>query len=409
MAFSNNHRSTLALIVLATMSCCLAPAGAQLNALQRQLGSYLPPVADDVQCQAEIRTTTIQQFRTTTLVQPFTVAQTRTMRAQALATATMAVTTTMERVERRQMQVPVTRTYQATAIATRTRVQQVPFQPPPVTSVFTSTAVSVQTSVNQQFVTRTQTSVRPVFITRTQFNTQFTTRFDTRTQLQTRHITMRNVERFATSTQRVVRTQQVQQPAFTSHVQTQVVQSSQAVQFITPRPFTRTQNVQSTVISTAVQQVFNTQTAVATREVTRTQFVQVTRTQVQTITSTRVMQQVVVRTRFVDRVVTSTQVVPQFITSTSIFNQINNQFVTETRRTTIVQTQTVQGLPNIQMQIVTSFSNLVQTITNHQQANPVTIMQTVTRPCQQQQQQQQQVVQTQSGYNYNAPSIPFNF
>ena len=386
------------------MCCWVAPALADVSALQRQIQGYLPP-ADDTICQAVIRTTTVQRFDTTTLVQPFTVGQTKTMRAQALATATMAVTTTMERVEQRQMQVPVTRSYEVTATLTRTQVQQVPFQPPPVTSIFTSTAFSIQTSVNQQFVTRTQTSVHPVFVTQTQFNTQFETRFQTQTQQQSVQVTQRNEERFVTSTQEAVRTQNIPQPAFTSQVQTQIVQTSQAIQFVTARPFTRTQNVQSTVISTAFQQVVRTEQAVATQQVVRTQVVQVTQTQVQTITSTQVMQQVVVRTSFVERVVTSTQIVPQFITSTSIFNQLNNQILTETRRTTLVQTQTVQGLANIQTQVITSFVNRVQTVANNVQGDAATVIQTITLPCQAQVTQQVQ----QQGYRYNEPSRPFNF
>lgn len=392
-------------VLLILGSSLVAPATAQLDLLRQQLGSYLPPsYGPAVQCKAVVRTTTLKQYQTTTVLQPFTVAQTQTRRAQALATATMAVTTTMQRVEQRQKLVPVTRTFEVTGTVTRTQVQQVPFQPPPVTSFFTSTDIRVQTSVNQQFVTQTQTSVRPVVVTSTQFNTQFSTSFVAQTQQVTSQFRQRDVERTVTSTQQIVRTQPVQAPPFTSNVQTQRVMTSQFVQFFTPRPQTRTQTVQRTSVSTAFERIVRTQQAVATREVVRTQAVQVTTTLIQTQTSTRIVQQPVIRTSIVERVVTSTQVIPQYITSTSIFNQVNNQFVTQTRFTTLVQTQTVQGLADVREQIITTFSNFVRTVTNNRQADAATVFQTVTRPC-----QQQQAQTTQAGYNYNAPNTPFNF
>lgn len=379
-------------------------SASNLNALRQQLGGYLPPVSST--CQPQTRTTIAYRTETTRVLQPFTVANTRTQVANALATATMAVTTTMQRVEQRMMRVPVTRTYEMTATSVTTRIQQVPFQPPPVTREQFSTQVRVETSVNQQFVTRTETRVQPVVVTQTRTNTQFAQSFIQQTRTETRQVRQRDEERFVTRTQEAVRTQQVPQPAFTTQIQTTVVRSSQAVQFITPRPQTRVQTVQSTVISTVASNVVMTQNAVATREVVRQQPVVVTRTMVQTVTSTRVMQQQIVSTRFVDRVVTSTVVVPQVITSTSIFNQFNTQFQTRFQTQTVVRTQTVQGRNDIREQVITTYRNVVMTVTNNAQANPQTVVTTVTQQCQQ---QQQQPVITQTGYNYNAPSRPFNF
>ncbi|KAF2364360.1 hypothetical protein FHG87_004876 [Trinorchestia longiramus] len=378
-------------------------ATSNLNALRQQIGGYLPPV-DETTCKPVIQTKTSYRTETTRVFQPFTVGNTRTEIARALATATMAVTTTMQRVEQRMMRVPVTRTYEVTATSVTTQVRQVPFQPPPVTRAVTSTRVQVQTSVNQQFVTQTQTSILQVVVTQTRVNTQFAQSFVVQTRFDTRQVTGRNEERVVTRTQEAVRTQQVPQPAFTSNVQTTLIQTSQAVQFITPRPQTRVQTVQSRVVSTAVSQIFQTQTAVATRQVVRTQPVQVTRTQVQTVTSTRVMQQVVVSTQYVDRVVTTTVVIPQVVTSTSIFNQFNTQVFTQTATSTYVRTQTVQGLNDIREQVITTYSNSVVLVTNNVQGNPATIFQTITIPC-----RQQEVIQTQTAYNYNAPNRPFNF
>ncbi|KAA0193254.1 hypothetical protein HAZT_HAZT008422 [Hyalella azteca] len=351
---------------------------ADLNALRQQLGGYLPPA--NPTCQPYVKTTTAYRVETTRVLQPFTVGQTQTQFAQALATATMAVTTTMQRIEQRIMSVPVTRTYEVTATSITTQIQQVPFQPPPETRAVTSTFVQVQTSVNQQFVTRTETSIRPVVITQTQVNTQFAQSFVQQTRVETRQVTGRNEERFVTRTEQAVRTQQIPQPAFTSNIATTLVQTSQNIQFVTPRPETRVQTAQSTVFSNFVSQVFQTQTAVATQQVVRTQPVQVTRTQVQTVTSTRVMQQVVVSTQFVDRVVTTTIVIPQVVTSTSIFNQINTQFVTQTAVSTVIRTQTVQGLNDIREQVITSYRNTVVTSVNDVQADQATVFQTVTQP-----------------------------
>jgi len=391
--------------ILLLLVACLASAASGQNALQQALGGYLPPVNEEPQCYPSTRYTTVQQFQTTTVFQPFTQVQSQTRFAQALATATMAVTTTMQRVENQVMRVPVTRTYEVTATSVTTRVQQIPFQPPAVTSAVTSTAVRVQTQTNNQFVTQTQTRVTPVFITMTRFNTQFATSNVFSTQVRTTQVTQRNVERTFTSTQQVARTQQLPQPAFTSVVQTQIVQTSQFVNFQTPRPVTRTQFETRQVFSTQFSNVVQTQQAVATQQVVRTQAQTVTNTQVQTITSTQIMNQQVVRTSIVNRIVTSTQVIPQVITSTRVENRFNTQFVTSTITQQVVQTQTIRGQNQFRTQLVTSFQNVVRTETAFQQANPVTITQTVSQACQQQQQQQ---VQVSSGYNYNQPGVPFN-
>jgi len=369
--------------------------GCFIGATFADLPGYLPPTQEP--CYPQTRTKVVQRVQTSRVVQAVTVTQTQTRREQRVQTQRIDVAQTRQRVVQSQIVVPVVRNVQRTVAVTRTQVQNVPFQPPPQTRVFTSTAVRVQTRVDNQFVTRTQTSVRQVFVTRTQVNTQFVQRTNVQTQVQTREFRQQDVQRFVTQTQVATRTQQIPTPAFTSQVQREVVQTRQQQQFVTPRPFTRTQVAQREVVRTQVQNVVRTQQAVATRENVNTQVVQVTRTQVNTITSTQFRNQVVERTQVVERVVTRTQVIPQTVVRTSVFNQVNNQVVTRTQRRQVVDTQTVRGRDDVRERIVTSVVNRVRTVQNNVRGNDATVVQTITMPCQQ------------TGYNYNRPNNAANF
>jgi len=373
-------RAPLALIAL--LGCCVTA--------EPQLGGYLPPT--QAACNPRTQTKIVQQYRTQQVDRPVVVAQTQTQFVERVQTQRRDVPQTRQRVVQSQVVVPVVRNVQRTAVVTMTNVQNVPFQLPAQTRVFTSTAVRVQTRQDNQVVERTQTREVPVFVTRTQVNTQFVQRTNVQTQVATSIFRQQDVNRFVTQTQVATRVQSVPSPAFTSQVVREVVQTRQEMRFMTPNPITRTQVVQRNVISTQIQNVVRTQQAVATRDVVNTQFRQVTQTRVNTVVSTAVRNQVVERTQVVDRVVTRTQVVPREVVRTSVVNRVNNQVVTQTQRRQVVQTMTVRGRDDVQERVVTSVAQRVRTVVNNVRGNDRTVERTMTRACQQQ------------GYNYNAPS-----
>jgi len=333
-------------------------------------------------CNPVTRTSIVHNVVPTIVAQPFKIDQTRMHTVHAVATALVAVTTTLQRVEQRESVVPVVSTLISTRILQSVQVQNVPVQGPAVTRQFTATALRVQTRVNNQIVTSVHKAAQPVYVTKTQFNTQYAQRFNTQTRVVTSQIAGQNAQRNVYRTQIATSVVQVPAAAVTSQVNTVVVNTQQVPQFITPAAATRTQVVQREVVQTRFQNVVNTVPAVATQAAYNTQNVQVTRTVVNTVTSTKLLNQVVVRTSVVNRVVTQTVAVPQVIVQTSIVNRVNNQVVTRTVHNNVVQTQTVQAPNRVQQRVVTSYVQSTHFVNNNvAPAQPQTVVYTVTRAC----------------------------
>lgn len=395
------------LVLLAVAAASFVPAEAQLDLLSNWFsGGYLPPdndVAGGSTCQNAIQTTTVFNTRTEQVVQPITIDRGQTAIAQAVVTEVQAITTTMVQTETRQVEIPVTRTYEQVVQAQQTQIAEVPYQPEPVVNQVTETKVVASTQVNENVQTSITQVVQPVDVTSTQVQTIVSTAFQTQTQQEVVAVTStfapEPVVSYAVETRQDVRTEVAQQPDITSVIDTVVTETSNIVRYVTPLPVVNTQIITETKVDTQFQQVVQTQQTVVTQENTRTEVVQVTDNRIDYITSTAFRDSVITQTstQVVDRQQFETSFVQQVVTSTQVVDNVDQRIVTSTAYVQVTDYQTITGAADIREEVVTITQNLPQVVTQTvNNAVLMTVNQVVTAPCQ----------QTQTGYNYNRPTNP---
>ncbi|CAL4116738.1 unnamed protein product [Meganyctiphanes norvegica] len=396
-------------VLVLLLAACLSPATAQLDFISNLIGgSYLPP--DKVpqggeQCTNQISTTTIQDVATTRIEQPVTIVQTSTTFVQAIVSATQLVTTTLEQIESRQVEIPVTQSFEQTDRVFVTRVVERPVVPEPELVSVIETDIVATTLVNENVVTSVTNVVRPEIVTSTQYETSVTTGYVTETRQtqveETTVVTPSPVKQTSTVEFNVVKTQTVQLPTITSVVSSQEVERQQTTVYITPALEYYTRFVQETQVNTQVEEVTRTDLAYATEVETETEIVEVTDNRIDYVTATETINQNVVRTESVviDRIVTDTQVTTEYSVSTRIVDQLDQLYVTNTNYDTITNYVTITGYPDTREEIVTRLRDEVQLVTEVIDNVIVnTVNEVLTLPC-----------VTKTGYSYKEPKNPLTF
>nr|XP_027211025.1 uncharacterized protein LOC113804368 [Penaeus vannamei] len=362
-------------------------------------GGYLPPPPSNPVCPAV--TSVVYDTRVQTSVNVQTVNQVNTQYVTTTVVRQQVVPTTLFRT-RIQTQVQYqTSVVQHTTTYINYRVQTQTIPSPPVvrTQYVTSTRIVPQVSYVTQTQTRTQ--VVPVEVTRTQVQTvnQPVVNYETKVQQQTQVVTVPGPDVVRTRVQTVVQTSIVrrQQPGSTRYVTSTRVQQVVQTSAVRGQDVVRTSVVQRQQVIPFTSVNTRYENAVATRE--------------QVVTRTNVVTQTRVQTQVVPQEVVSTQVVPTTIYTTRYETRV--QPFTQVQ--TVVRTQYVTPAPVVQtrQEVRTSVvqvpgqdrvvtSQVVQTQQQQQvvyqtvnQPQYVTVTRTVAGTC------------GGSGYNYNAPAIPF--